>query len=125
MKRIFALSLASAVVALPACGGGNEDKGGGNTATAASKSGGDETASAGTNSWIVGRWGEGGNCTDTIEFMSDGRAVIEGDQATWSLSGQTLTLTADGESETATAQQTGDNQLSLILGSRTETFTRC
>lgn len=125
MRRISSAALVFALGALAACGRANEQKAEGNTAIAGSGSSRNQTASAGASSWLVGRWGEGGSCDDAIEFMGDGRAVVEGDEGRWSLDGQALTLTAGGQTETVTATQVEGNQLSLDLGSRTETFTRC
>lgn len=44
--------------------------------------------------FLIGSWTDGGDCSVTVAFVRDGTfATAEGESGTWSLSGDTLTLT--------------------------------
>ena len=56
-----------------------------------------------------------------VEFTADGNMYVDGDTNSYTYSGNVLTITEDGESETQTCTVTGTN-LSVIF-SDTETYT--
>ncbi|HVQ08217.1 MAG TPA: hypothetical protein VMS43_07255 [Allosphingosinicella sp.] len=53
--------------------------------------------------FLIGSWTDAGDCSVTVAFVADGTfATAEGDGGTWSLSGDTLTLTGAAGSRSVT-----------------------
>ena len=49
-----------------------------------------------TPAFLVGRWGDGGDCTRPVVFLADGTfRTSEGGQGNWSLRGDRLTMSGD------------------------------
>ena len=49
-----------------------------------------------TPAFLVGRWGDGGDCTRPVVFLADGTfRTAEGGQGNWSLRGNRLTMSGN------------------------------
>ncbi|MDP8994499.1 MAG: hypothetical protein M3N07_05890 [Pseudomonadota bacterium] len=76
--------------------------------------------------FLLGRWTDTGDCTDTVEFLRDGRFVTsQGGAGVWTLDGDRLTFQAE-RTVSARVQATDRNTIVLIHadGSRGRS-TRC
>lgn len=140
MKTFLKLTAAAAALAgLTACdalglGGNDNGSAGGNAAntvagnaTANASAGGKDPVAGGNNvstasapftgqvtpQFIVGRWTDNGDCTQTIEFRDDGSFVTAtGGTGYWTLNGDRLTFQAQ---RTITAQVSAPNANTIML----------
>lgn len=51
--------------------------------------------------WILGRWGNAG-CATVLDFQSDGTLTIDDVAGRWSLDGDTLTMSGNGQEQVLT-----------------------
>ena len=134
--------IATAALALVACGGA----GGGNE-TAANNTATTENGSAGANEaapapatenastptiaaagaapnrdYIVGKWGEAGDCTLAIEFRADGST--DGPFGNWNLEGDQLTMADSPQAMTVSVVDQNTMQ-SIGADGRPRRLTRC
>jgi len=137
-----AILIATAALALTACGtrDGNAAADG-NTAAAAENAtaGANEAApapatenataptiaAAGTDptrDYVVGKWGEDGDCTLAIEFRADG--TTDGPFGNWNLEGNRLTMADNPQAMTVTVIDQG-SMSSVGADGRTRRLTRC
>jgi hypothetical protein len=137
-----AFLIATAALALTACGtGGGNEAAGNNTAVAAENetAGANEAtpapatenastpaaATAGaapTRDYVVGKWGEDGDCTLAIEFRADGST--DGPFGNWNLEGNRLTMADNPQAMTVTVID--QNAMSSVgADGRTRRLTRC
>jgi hypothetical protein len=138
MKTMFKLTAAAAAIAsLTACdalGLNRNQNAGGNSSNAVvpSNTTSNGTADAGkdpaagpaagtaaapftgevTPAFLVGRWTDTGDCTKTIEFLSDGRFTTAAGNGMWTLNGDRLTFQG---SSTVSAQIAAPNQDTIML----------
>lgn len=74
-------------------GAGLGDKDSSGTATEASAGG----AATLDRAYVAGRWSDKGDCSDVVEFTSDGRFVTaDGRGGLWNLQGDQLTMSGNG-----------------------------
>lgn len=134
--------IATAALALAACGsGGGNEAAGNNTAVAADNAAESAnqtmptpaadnastptTAAAGaapTRDYIVGKWGEDGDCTLAIEFRADGST--DGPFGNWSLNGDQLSMADNPQVMTVSVIDQNTMQ-SVRAGDRPRRLTRC
>lgn len=137
-----AILIATTAVALAACGtGGGNEAAGNNTAAvaengiagtneanpapAADNAAAPTTAAAGaapTRDYIVGKWGEDGDCTLAIEFRADGST--DGPFGDWNLDGNRLTMADNPQAMTVTIVDQ-NTMTSVGADGRTRRLTRC
>ena len=134
---------ATAALALAACGGaggGNESAGNNMTATENGAAVANEaapppatenaatpatTAAAGaapTRDYVVGKWGEDGDCTLAIEFRADG--TTDGPFGNWTLDGDQLRMADSPQAMTVSVVDQNVMQ-SVGADGRTRRLTRC
>jgi hypothetical protein len=83
------------------------------------------TAAAGaapTRDYIVGKWGEDGDCTLAIEFRADGST--DGPFGNWSLNGDQLSMADNPQVMTVSVIDQNTMQ-SVRAGDRPRRLTRC
>jgi hypothetical protein len=77
--------------------------------------------------FVVGHWGAAGDCSRTLSFNADGTTAggpLDG--ATWTLEGNTLSVTEPGEKpEPAQVTRSGDNLALTGPDGQQMTLTRC
>jgi len=142
MKTLLKLTtVAAALTGLSACdmlGLGGHESAGGNAATnsiaanttdmnatAGAPGGKDPAATPGANTgsapftgevttaFLIGRWTDTGDCTNTIEFRSDGNFITaQGATGMWTLNGDRLTFAG---TRSVTAQVAAPNQDTIML----------
>ena len=142
MMKANVILIAAAALALTACGtGGGNEAAEGNTAAApgnatessneAAPSPATENASAPTaaaaggaptRDYVVGKWGEDGDCTLAIEFRADG--TTDGPFGNWNLEGNRLTMADNPQAMTVTVIDQ-DSMSSVGADGRTRRLTRC
>ena len=143
--RLATALMTTAVLWLTACGGAEDNKaadnasaeaGANSTATAeeaatvapsdnASTATATATATAGaapTRDYVVGRWGEDGDCTLAIDFRADG--TTDGPFGNWTLEGNQLTM-ADNPQAMTVRVVDPDTMSSVGADGRTRRLTRC
>ena len=75
--------------------------------------------------FVIGRWGPDAACSQVVEFHADGR-VTPPDGASWSLTGNRLTMTIPGRpTVTTTRTRLGGNMTATRLDGTTFTMFRC
>lgn len=140
--RTYVLLTATAALALGACaaGEGNEAAGG-NTAGAAENATASANESASSSAaenasapaaatagaapsreFVVGRWGEEGDCALAVEFRADG--TMDGPFDGWSLDGNRLTMVGNPQVMTLTVIDQNTMQ-SVGADGRARRITRC
>jgi hypothetical protein len=74
-----------------------------------------------------GPWGPAGDCSEAITFNADGTTTGGDGPGTWTLQGNTLTLTRNGRPQPATVSRNGDSMVATNPAnpSQTMTLTRC
>ena len=139
--RLATALMTTAVLWLTACGGAEDNKaadnasaeaGANSTATAEeaatvapSDNASTATATAGaapTRDYVVGRWGEEGDCTLAIDFRADG--TTDGPFGNWTLEGNQLTM-ADNPQAMTVRVVDPDTMSSVGADGRTRRLTRC
>lgn len=137
--KIPNLAATGLLVVLAACGGtaGNEANVAGNSAdgpvanTAAAEPAPAPATTAAADlstmsqAYIVGRWGEGGDCADPLEFKADGTmagSMFDGER--WRLDGDQLIMVGNPNALTVTRID-DDHMTTANSQGRTVTVTRC
>ena len=139
--RLATALMTTAVLWLTACGGAEDNKaadnasaeaGANSTATAEeaatvapNDNASTATATAGaapTRDYVVGRWGEEGDCTLAIDFRADG--TTDGPFGNWTLEGNQLTM-ADNPQAMTVRVVDPDTMSSVGADGRTRRLTRC
>ncbi|HVK79133.1 MAG TPA: hypothetical protein VM915_00840, partial [Verrucomicrobiae bacterium] len=64
-----------------------------------------------TREFLVGRWGDNGDCNAVSAFNADGTYEIGGAAGTWTLEGDIITMTGAAGSFQVRAQALNENQL--------------
>src|SRR5215217_4499115 len=102
-KKLASLMLVGALLVAPPAAAAMQGKPSGSSAGSPSD----------LRSFLVGRWTDNGDCSDYVDFLSDGRFVTSaGANGRWTLSGNRLTFRGT-QTITATLGRTGDNSISL------------
>jgi hypothetical protein len=78
--------------------------------------------------FLVGSWGNGGDCSRTLSFNADGTVTNSSDPevARWTLEGETLTVTPPNQPpQPGKAVRGGDNLMLTSPDGQAATLTRC
>lgn len=104
----FKLIVLVAAIALAACG--QPDATPASQAPAAQQTTAD--ANAVTADFLVGAWGDNGDCTSTITYNADGSfRMADGSTGTWTLEGDRVTMSGAGGEFSVQVTKGNDNQL--------------
>jgi hypothetical protein len=94
----------------------------GNDSAEAAESGGGGTVDV---AFLTGRWGLGGDCSQTMEFRADGTASPP-EGSTYTVSGNVVTVTDPGRPpDPRTVTRTSDDSMTVSGNGSTMTLTRC
>ena len=75
--------------------------------------------------FLTGRWGLNGDCSQTMEFRTDG-TVIPPEGSTYTVSGNIVTVTDPGRPpDPKTVTRTGDDSMTVSGGGTSVNMTRC
>ncbi|HVK79134.1 MAG TPA: hypothetical protein VM915_00845 [Verrucomicrobiae bacterium] len=66
-----------------------------------------------TNEFLVGAWGDNGDCTAPIIFNIDGTYLVDGDPGRWTLVDDIITFSGDGGVFQVRARVLNDRQIQV------------
>jgi hypothetical protein len=68
-------------------------------------------------------WGRNGSCAEAATFNADGTFSDKDGPGTWTLQGNTLTVTQNGQPQPATLSRSGDNMIAANPANPAQTLT--